>query len=84
MYNGFYTVITNLEGDISKIIRINKQHLEIKEDFLIMKTEFEAKSVYVRGEDWIKAHFMTCYINLLVYQLLEKKLGNIYTANQIL
>lgn len=84
MYDGFYTVITNLEGDISEIIRINKQRWEIEENFRILKTEFEARPVYVRREDRIKAHFMTCYISLLLYRLLEKKLGNAYTASQIL
>ena len=84
MYDGFYAVITNLEGDVSEIIRINKQRWEIEESFRIMKTEFEARPVYVRREDRIKAHFMTCYISLLIYRLLEKKLGNGYTASQIL
>lgn len=49
-----------------------------------MKTEFEARPIYVRRDDRIKAHFMTCYISLLVYRLLEKKLGNNYTTNQTL
>ena len=84
MYDGFYAVITNLEGDVSEIIRVNKQRWEIEESFRIMKTEFEARPVYVRREDRIKAHFMTCYISLLIYRLLEKKLGNVYTASQIL
>lgn len=84
MYDGFYAVITNLDGDISEIIRINKQRWEIEENFRIMKTEFEARPVYVRRDDRIKAHFMICYISLLLYRLLEKKLGNAYTASQIL
>ena len=84
MYDGFYAVITNLEGDVSEIIRINKQRWEIEENFRIMKTEFEARPVYVRRDDRIKAHFMTCYISLLLYRLLEKKLGNAYTTDQIL
>ncbi len=49
-----------------------------------MKTEFEARPAYVRRKDRIKAHFLTCYISLLVYRLLEKKLGNKYTSEQIL
>lgn len=83
-YDGFYAVITNLEGDVSEIIKINKQRWEIEENFRIMKTEFEARPAYVRREDRIKAHFLTCYISLLVYRLLEKKLGNKYTCEQIL
>lgn len=83
-YDGFYAVITNLEGDVSGIIKINKQRWEIEENFRIMKTEFEARPAYVRREDRIKAHFLTCYIGLLVYRLLEKKLGNKHTCEEIL
>lgn len=84
IYDGFYAVITNLEGDVSEIIKINKQRWEIEENFRIMKTEFEARPVYVRRDDRIKAHFMTCFISLLIYRLLEKKIGSNYTSNQIL
>ncbi len=77
-YDGFYAVMTNLEGNIEEIIKINKQRWEIEENFRIMKTEFEARPVYVRRDDRIKAHFMTCYISLLLYRLLEKKIGNSY------
>lgn len=84
MYDGFYAVITNLEGDVNEIIKINKQRWEIEENFRIMKTEFDARPVYVRRDDRIKAHFMTCYISLLLYHLLEKKLGDTYTSKQIL
>ncbi len=83
-YDGFYAVITNLEGDIGGILKINRQRWEIEENFRIMKTDFEARPVYVRREDRIKAHFLTCYISLLVYRLLEKKVGNNYTCNEIL
>ena len=84
MYDGFYAVVTNLEGDIREIININKQRWEIEENFRIMKSEFEARPVFVRREDRIKAHFLTCFISLLVYRLLEKKLGEAFTCSQIL
>lgn len=84
MYDGFYAVITNLEGDIREIININKQHWEIEENFRIMKSEFEARPVFVRREDRIKAHFLTCFISLLAYRLLEKKLGEEFTCSQFL
>ena len=50
----------------------------------IMKTDFSARLVYVRREDRIKAHFLICFLSLLVYRLLEKKLGSNYTCEQIL
>lgn len=84
MYDGFYAVVTNLEGDIREIININKQRWEIEENFRIMKSEFEARPVFVRREDRIKAHFLTYFISLLVYRLLEKKLGEEFTCSQIL
>ena len=84
LYDGFYAVITNLEGNVDEIIKINKQRWEIEENFRIMKTEFEARPVYVRRDDRIKAHFMTCFISLLLYRLLEKKIECKYTTEQII
>lgn len=84
LYDGFYAVVTNLEGDIREIININKRRWEIEENFRIMKSEFEARPVFVRREDRIRAHFLTCHISLLVYRLLEKKLGEEFTCSQIL
>ena len=84
MYDGFYAVITNIEDDPAEIIKINKRRWEIEENFRIMKSEFDARPVYVQRDDRIKAHFLTCYISLLVYRLLEKKLDEEYTCSQIL
>ena len=84
MYDGFYAVITNLEDNPAEIIKINKRRWEIEENFRIMKSDFEARPVYVQRDDRIKAHFLTCYISLLVYRLLEKKLGEGFTCTQIL
>lgn len=83
-YDGFYAVITNIDCDVDEIIRINQQRWEIEESFRIMKTEFEARPVYVRREDRIKAHFLTCYLSLLIYRLLEKKLDDKYTCDALL
>lgn len=83
-YDGFYAVITNLEDNIAEILKINKQRWEIEENFRIMKTDFEARPVYVRRDDRIKAHFLTCFISLLIYRLLEKKLNNKYTCEELL
>lgn len=84
MYDGFYAVVTNLEDNPAEIIKINKQRWEIEENFRIMKSDFEARPVYVQRDDRIKAHFLTCYISLLVYRLLEKKLEERFTCDQIL
>lgn len=49
-----------------------------------MKEEFESRPAFVRREDRIKAHFMICYISLIVYRLLEKKVGGEYTCDQLI
>ena len=51
-YDGFYAVCTNLEDDVSDIIRINQKRWEIEECFRIMKTEFKARPVYLRRNHW--------------------------------
>lgn len=84
-YDGFYAVCTNLDGlGIDQIIRINKKRWEIEECFRIMKTEFKARPVYLQREDRIKAHFLTCFIALFVFRILEKKLDEKYTCEEII
>lgn len=84
MYDGFYAVTTNLSCDISEIIAINKRRWEIEECFRIMKTDFEARPIYLQREDRIKAHFLVCFLSLLIYRLLETKLESKYTVGQTL
>ena len=73
-YDGFYGVCTNLEDDPVKIIRVMKGRWEIEECFRIMKSEFEARPVYLSREDRITAHFLTCYMALLLYRILEQRI----------
>lgn len=83
-YDGFYAVCTNLQDETCEIIKINQKRWEIEECFRIMKTEFKARPVYLSDDDRIKAHFLTCYLALLIFRLLEKKLENGFTCEQII
>jgi hypothetical protein len=83
-YDGFYAVCTNLEDSVGSIVRANKRRWEIEECFRIIKTDFQARPVYLNRQDRILAHFITCFISLIVYRYLEKKLDNRYTVSQIL
>ena len=83
-YDGFYAVATNLEGDVSQIIRINSGRWEIEECFRIMKTEFKSRPVYLSRDDRIKAHFTTCFLALVVFRYLEIKLNHKYTCSEII
>lgn len=83
-YDGFYAVSTNIDSDVDRIISINKRRWEIEECFRIMKYDFLSRPIEVRIEDRIKAHLLTCFIALLIYRILEKKLEYKYTVEQIL
>ena len=83
-YDGFYAVCTNLEDNPETITRVNKQRWQIEECFRIMKSDFEARPAFVKRKDRILAHFMTCFIALIVYRYLEKRLGNQYTISEII
>lgn len=83
-YDGYYALTTNLTGDIEDILKITKGRWEIEESFRIMKSDFLARPVNLSREDRIKAHFMTCFISLLIYRILEKKLDYKYTSKEIL
>ena len=83
-YDGYYALTTNLIGDINEILKIVKGRWEIEESFRIMKSDFLARPVNLSREDRIKAHFMTCFLSLFIYRLLEKKLDYKYTTSQIL
>ena len=83
-YDGYYALTTNLIGDINQILKIVKGRWEIEESFRIMKSDFLARPVNLSREDRIKAHFMTCFISLFIYRLLEKKLNYKFTTSQIL
>lgn len=84
IFDGFYGVCTNLEDDVPEIIKVNQRRWEIEESFRIMKSEFKARPVYLSRDDRIQAHFMTCYISLLIHRILEKRLDEEYTSNEII
>lgn len=84
VYDGFYAVCTNLEDSAPEIIKINKGRWEIEESFRIMKSQFKSRPVYLSRDDRIKAHFTTCYLSLLIYRLLEKRIGERYTCEEII
>jgi len=84
IYDGFYGSCTNLEDSPELIVKINKRRWQIEECFRIMKSEFKARPVHLSRDDRIKAHFMTCFITLLIYRLLEKRLSETFTCHQII
>lgn len=84
-YDGLYAVCTDLfDDEPSEILRVSEGRWQIEACFRIMKTDFEARPVYVRRNDRIQAHFLICFLALLFYRILEKKLDKKYTCCEIL
>ena len=85
MYDGLYAVCTDLiDDEVKDILKVSEGRWQIEECFRIMKTDFSARPVYVRREDRIQAHFLICFLALLIYRLLEKQLDDKYTCEEIL
>lgn len=85
LYDGLYAVATDLLDDtVSDILKISEKRWEIEECFRIMKTDFEARPVFLQKEKSIQAHFLTCFLALMLYRYLEKELKNEYTCEAIL
>ena len=85
-FDGFYAICTDLEDPAPAIIKLNGGRWIIENEFRIMKTDFETRPVYVRRDDRIKAHFLTCFLALLIYKYLEKKVnrgGKHFTTREI-
>lgn len=85
LYDGLYAVCTDLlEDDVADILKVSEGRWQIEDCFRTMKTDFEARPVYLTREDRIKAHFLTCFLSLLHFRLLKRSLKDAYTTEQLL
>ncbi len=84
-YDGLYAVCTDLlDDDVNGILKVSEGRWQIEECFRIMKTDFSARPVYLQDENRIKAHFLICFLALLLYRMIEKRLDYRYTCDEIL
>lgn len=84
-YDGLYAVCTDLlDDDVSNILKVSEGRWQIEQCFRIMKTDFSARPIYLQDESRIKAHFLVCFLSLLSYRILEKRLDCKYTCDEIL
>lgn len=84
-YDGLYAVCTDLlDDDVADILKVSEGRWQIEECFRIMKTDFSARPVYLQEENRIRAHFLICFLALIIYRYLEKKLDSKYTCEELL
>lgn len=83
-YDGFYALATNLEEPAEEIIATNARRWEIEESFRLMKSEFKARPVYLSRDERIVAHFITCFLALMIFRILEKRTNEAFTASVLI
>ena len=87
-YDGYYLIATNLDDDAQNIINASSNRFKIEECFRHLKTNFKSRPIHHRLDDRIHSHFVICFIALLIYRLLEKKVNTDgerrYTIDQII
>ena len=84
-YDGLYAVCTDLlDDEVSEILKVSEGRWQIEDCFRTMKTDFNARPVYVSREDRIRAHFLTCFLALLVFRLLKREVKFSCTTCQLL
>ena len=84
-YDGLYAVCTDLlDDDVADILKVSEGRWQIEDCFRTMKTDFEARPVYLSREDRINAHFLICFLALLHFRLLKRSLKSPCTTEQLL
>ena len=63
---------------------VNARRWEIEESFRIMKSEFKTRPVYLSRDERITAHFINCYLALMIFRVLENRVGEKFTKSQLL
>ena len=83
--DGYYSIVTSEENLSDLELRnIYKGLSKIEETFKITKSEFNARPINVRLEDHIDAHFLICFIGLVIIRILQDKINNKYTIKNLL
>lgn len=83
-FDGFYAVCTNLDVNPAHIIQINHNRWQIENCFRLMKSELKARPVYLSRRDRITAHFQSCFLALVIFKILQLKLKNRFTSEEII
>jgi len=91
-YDGYYAIVTNLfeieEGawkyDDGKIIDMYRGLWRIEDAFKVTKSDLGSRPVYLSRDERIKAHFLTCFISLVIVRLIQKKTCHAYSPERLI
>jgi transposase len=83
-YDGYYAIVTSEMDDADEhIIDMYRGLWHIEESFKITKNVFETRPIYLRTFEHINAHFLTCFLALLIARIVERRLNGKYTISRI-
>lgn len=83
-FDGFYAICTDLSDDVDKIIELNHNRWDSEDAFRVIKTDFKGRPVFVWTAEHIRAHFMVCFITLVLFRIMEKELDYRHTSSSIM
>nr|WP_245561181.1 IS1634 family transposase [Desulfoscipio gibsoniae] len=83
-YDGYYAIVTSELDDADEhIIEMYRGLWRIEESFKVTKSVLGTRPVYLRTNEHINAHFLICFIALLIARIVEMRLGGKYTISKI-
>ena len=91
-YDGYYAIVTNVfdEGEDKgkygdgQIIDIYRGLWRVEDAFRVTKGELDTRPVFVSRKDRIRAHFLTCFISLVIVRLIQKKTGFKHSSEKLI
>jgi transposase len=91
-YDGYYAIVTNLfeiekgkwKYDDGKVIDLYRGLWRVEDSFRVTKSELESRPAYVKRKDRIRAHFLTCFISLVIVRLIQKKTDHLFSTEKLI
>lgn len=76
LYDGYFAIITSeMDYDAAKIREVYHGLWRIEESFRIMKSDFDARPVFLNTRAHIRAHFLICFTSLVIIRLIQHSMG---------
>lgn len=76
LYDGYFAIITSeLDYDAEKIRKVYHGLWRIEESFRIMKSDFDARPIYLNKREHIRSHFLICFVSLVILRLIQNGMG---------
>ena len=80
-YDGYYLIVTSeMEETDDHIIEMYRGLWKIEDAFRVTKSDLEGRPMFVSREDHIEAHFLTCFVALLIVRLLQMRTEHKYSV----